>query len=173
MWTESIKHPIPSCGLSGLCKPRTLPNSTKRIESSRQMAVISKRVDQRGNFQGIFDLQGSSVSAVPPPLPQCKHAWNGSARHPSLSVLKDPDLVEVSPGFVCAPPHWHSHASFCRRSVVICALLCVQFEQLCTAVPVPTRAEAIDADFICSSFPHVGAAFGCTVAHSCTLTEFE
>ena len=58
------------------------------------MAVISKRVDQRGNFQGIFDLQGSSVSAVPPPLPQCKHAWNGSARHPSLSVLKDPDLVE-------------------------------------------------------------------------------
>ena len=69
---------IPSCSLSGLCKPRTLPNSVKGVKSSSQMAIIPKRVNQGCNLQSILDFLGSSLSAVTHPLPRCKEALSSS-----------------------------------------------------------------------------------------------
>ena len=85
-------------------------------------------MDQRCNLEGVFDFQGSSLSAVPSPVPLCKHALDSSATTALLSVLAT--LVDTSgSNCVCAVPHFHSHTGLRRRVIAICRMLCVQLEQ--------------------------------------------
>lgn len=79
-WQRTLDgHCIPSCSFSGLCKPGALPNSVQGVESSSQMPVIPKGVNQRCNLQGVLNFHGRTLSAVAPSLPSGKHALQCSS----------------------------------------------------------------------------------------------